>query len=89
MYQGTALAAGKQALAAVPRVVVTEAEAPPTAKVVAAVAEAVAVVHPVAPEVVSAVSVADEAVVAVDGDLSGAVRKELLHQREASHKHHD
>jgi hypothetical protein len=87
MHQGTVPAAGKQALAAVSRAVVTVVEAPQTAKVDAAVAEAVAVVHPVELEVVSVASVADEAV-AVDGD-SGVARKELLHQREASHKHDD
>jgi hypothetical protein len=88
MHQGTVPAAGKQALAAVFRAVVTEAEGPQTAKADAAVAEAVVVVPPVEPEVASVASVADAAVAAVDGD-SGAARKELLHQREASHKHDD
>jgi hypothetical protein len=84
--------AGKQATAAVSRAAATEVEVPQTAKVVAVVAEAVVAPHPEDREVVSVASVAsvaDEAVVAEDGDLSEVVRRVHLHQREASHKHHD
>jgi hypothetical protein len=90
MRLGTVLEAGKQAIAAVFKAAATEVEeVPQTVKVVAEVAEAVVAVHPVDREAVSVASVVDEVAVAEDGDLSEVVQKEHLHQREASHKHHD
>jgi hypothetical protein len=79
---GTEPAAGKLATVVVLRVAVTEAEAPQTAKEVAAAAETV--VLPVVAEVVSEELV--EAV--VEGGLSEVVQVRVLlqHQREASHK---
>lgn len=84
--RGTELAAGRQALAVGSRVAATEAEAPQTAKVDAAVVEAVAA-HLVDLE---AASVAHVVPAGAEGARSEVARKvHQLHQREASHKHHD
>lgn len=79
---GTEPAAGKPAPVVASQAAATEVEVPQTARVVAAVAEAVAVLL-----VVDEVASEAHAEAAEEGDHSEVVKVLPQHQQEASHKH--